>query len=91
MNNKRNEKKKININVPVELLQAIDDEADRKQITRTAYMLNAIQSKLAVDTFLREQPDIQKKLNDLNDSLEEVAKYSDKDFAGVVGQERIDL
>ena len=91
MNTKRNEKKKININVPVELLQAIDDEADRKQITRTAYMLNAIKDRLAVDTFLREQPDIQKKLNDLNDSLSEVAKFGDKDFAGVFGQERIDL
>lgn len=83
-------KKKININVPLELLAMIDDEADRKHMTRTAYMLDAIQQRLEIDTFLREQPNITKKFNELTEALSEVAKTGDKDFAGIFGQERID-
>lgn len=82
--------KKININIPHDLLAQIDDEADKKHMTRTAYMLNAIQLKLDADRFLEKQPDIMRKMQELQGALEEVAQNSDKDFAGIFGQERID-
>lgn len=83
--------KKINMNVPEELLQQIDDEADLKHMTRTAYILNACQKSLEADRFLRAQPDIQRKMAELSEALNEVAKTSDKDFAGIFGQERIEI
>ncbi len=81
--------KKININVPEELLARLDDEADMKHMTRTAYILGAVQKSLEADAFLRAQPDIQRKLTELNEALSSVAAMSDKDFAGLIGQERM--
>lgn len=81
--------KKININVPVELLNDIDDMADAKHMTRTGYMLEAVKMKIDTDKFLTAKPDIMQKLNELNDALAQVAKDADKDFAGIIGQERI--
>lgn len=83
--------KKININVPEELLNIIDEEARLRHLTRTAYILSACQQCIEKDRFLRAQPDIQRKMNELTEALNEVAKNSDKDFAGVFGQERLKI
>ena len=83
--------KKININFDEELLARIDDRADKKHMTRTAYITSAVLDRLATDDFLEAQPDIQKKMQELTDALSEVAKSQDKDFQGIFGQERIDI
>lgn len=83
--------KKININVPEDLLAKIDDLADQKHMTRTAYILSAVADRISADEFLKAQPDINRKMKELTEALSEVAKTSDKDFAGIFGQERIDL
>lgn len=81
--------KKININVPEDLLAKIDDEADQKHMTRTAYMLRAVQQSLEADAFLRQQPDIKRKLIELQDAMSSVAALADKDYAGILGQESL--
>lgn len=81
--------KKININVPEELLAKIDYEADLKHMTRTAYMLRAVTQSLEADAFLRLQPDIKRKLIELQDAMSSVAAMSDKDYAGILGQESL--
>lgn len=81
--------KKININVPEDLLAKIDDEADLKHMTRTAYMLKAVQQSLEADAFLRQQPDIKRKLIELQDAMSSVAALADKDYAGILGQESL--
>lgn len=83
--------KKININVPEELLSRLDDEAALQHMTRTAYILRAVQQCIEADTFLRVQPDIKRKLLDIQNDLQSVAAMSDKDFAGVFGQESMKL
>ena len=83
--------KKININVPEEFLAKIDDFADQKHMTRTAYILSAVADRISTDEFLKAQPDITRKMQELTEALNEVAKSNDKDFAGIFGQERIDL
>lgn len=83
--------KKININVPEDLLAKIDDEADLKHMTRTAYMLRAVTQSLETDAFLRQQPDIKRKLIELQDAMSSVAAISDKDYAGLLGQSKLDL
>lgn len=81
--------KKININVPEELLARLDEEANLQHVTRTAYILRAVQQSIEADTFLRVQPDIKRKLLDLQNDLQSVAATYDKDFAGVFGQESL--
>lgn len=71
--------KKINMNIDEDLLARIDDAADRKHITRTAYMLTACEERLAADAFLASQPDIMKKMVELKDALSQVAMNTDKD------------
>ena len=83
--------KKININFDEELLAKIDDLADQKHMTRTAYITNAVIDRISADEFLKAQPDIDRKMKELTEALNEVAKMTDKDFAGIIGQERIDL
>lgn len=83
--------KKININVPEELLLRIDEEADLKHMTRTAYIIRATSQAVQADTFLREQPDIQRKVTELTEALSSVAAISDKDYAGLVGQQTFEL
>lgn len=82
--------KKININVPEDLLAKIDDEADLKHMTRTAYMLNAVTQSLEADAFLRQQPDIKRKLLELQDAMSSIGAI-DKDYAGLLGQTKLDL
>lgn len=83
--------KKININIPEDLLTRIDDEADLKHMTRTAYIIRAVTQMVEADTFLRKQPDIQRKMTELSEALSSVAAIADKDYAGLVGQQTIDL
>lgn len=83
--------KKININIPEDLLTRIDDEADLKHMTRTAYIIRAVSQMVEADTFLRKQPDIQRKMTELSEALSSVAAIADKDYAGLVGQQTIDL
>ena len=83
--------KKININIDEDLLAKLDDMADQKHMTRTAYIVNAVIDRIQTDEFLKAQPDIQRKMKELTDALSEVAKNQDKDFQGVFGQERMDI
>lgn len=83
--------KKINMNIPVDLLQRVDEEAESQHMTRTAYFIQAVQKALISDAFLRSQPDIQRKFADLQESLSSVATLVDKDYAGILGQTKLDL
>lgn len=83
--------KKININIPEDLLTRIDDEADLKHMTRTAYIIRAVTQMVEADTFLRKQPDIKQKMAELSEALSSVAAIADKDYAGLVGQQTIEL
>lgn len=84
------ETKKVNINIPLDLLRRIDDEADLKHMTRTAYIIRATTQMVEADTFLRKQPDIQRKMTELTEALSAVAAI-DKDYAGLIGQQKLEL
>ena len=83
--------KKININIPEELLTKLDDEADLQHMTRTAYIIRAVAQMVEADTFLRMQPDIKRRMTELTEALSSVAAIADKDYAGLVGQQTIDM
>lgn len=65
--------KKINLNVDEKLLAEIDDAADRKHMTRTAYLLAAAEERLAADRFLESNPEIMRKMSELKEALSQVA------------------
>lgn len=78
--------KKINIMIDVDFLAEVDAEAKRQQITRTALINQALSQLLDAKRFLRAKPDIQAEMLKLQDMLADVARSSDPDFQGVLGQ-----
>lgn len=81
--------KQVNFRIQDELLSQLDDEADAMHITRTQFIITAVTQLIDAKRFMRSQPDINRKMIELQNMLGEVASSRDKDFAGLFGQNSI--
>lgn len=79
----------INIRLSTEILTEIDRVSEESHMTRTQFIEDACRQLLEAKRFLKAQPDIQKKMLELQGMLSEVAGNQDKDFAGVFGQKSL--
>lgn len=59
--------RKVNFNLPEELIAELDAEASLQHINRTQYVIKACEQVLQKDQYLRNQPAVQMKLQELLD------------------------
>lgn len=57
--------KKTNFNMPLDLLDRLDQEAPFHHMNRTQYVIRACEQMLAADKYMRNAPEIQETMNKL--------------------------
>lgn len=65
--------KKYNFNLPEELVEAVDVEADVLHMNRTQYVIRSLQQMSDTDRMLRSTPDLQKKIAEINQIVNQIA------------------
>lgn len=60
---------RINMIMPDDLVQQIDDLSSKLGITRTAYVVMAMNQKVQSEVMLQSMPDMQKLMNDVQIKL----------------------
>lgn len=59
------ENKKTNFNMPIALLERLDQEAPLHHMNRTQYVIRACEQMLSADQYMRNAPEIQETMNKL--------------------------
>lgn len=69
---------RICLNVPDELLARVEKESNYKNMNRTQYFINAVTEMCKADAFKRANPDIEKMLVDMQQSIAVVQSRLDE-------------
>lgn len=65
--------KKYNFNLPEELVEAVDVEAEFQHMNRTQYVIRSLQQMSDTDRMIRSTPDLQKKIAEINQIVNQIA------------------